>query len=110
MTLTAAGSTLFTLAHDANQVASPPFPSYWLAFDSAKTIGLDPDSLYFLDRTTPATSTHVTSLPAGVRIGPGSLLTPSIAHLELLPSSTASIFRVACSMLTPGPTRPSFRG
>jgi hypothetical protein len=85
MTLDAAGSTLFTLAHDANQVASPPYPSRWLAFDGVTSYGLDPSKRYFLDQASALTSTHLTSLPAGVRLGPGSLLTPSVAHIELLP-------------------------
>jgi hypothetical protein len=87
LTLTAAGSTIFTLAHDANQVASPPYPTRWPAFDGTSTQGLDPGKRYFLDLPAAPTSTHVTSLPPGVRLGPASLLTSSVAHVELLPAA-----------------------
>jgi hypothetical protein len=86
MTLTAAGSPLFTLAHDANQVPSPPYVSNWLAFDGTATFGLDPSRRYFLDLASPPASTHLTSLSAGVRIGSGSMTSASFAHIEVAPS------------------------
>jgi hypothetical protein len=83
MTLTASGAQLFQMAHDANQATTSSFVPFWPAFDDASLFGLDPGKLYLLDPTPRPTTTHVTSLPAGVRLGPGTLVAPAFAHVEL---------------------------
>jgi hypothetical protein len=83
MTLTGAGSQLFQLAHDVNQLTSTSFVPAWPAFDTATLYGLDPSKQYFLDPVPRPPSTHVTSLPAGIRLGPGTLVGSAFAHIEL---------------------------
>jgi uncharacterized protein DUF6259 len=97
--LTAAGSTLFTQAHDANQVANgAAYIRNWPAFDSTTLFGLDPAHLYFLDSTPRPTTTHVTSVPAGNKIGASTLITSSAAHVEILQATQAFDFQA--SLLT----------
>ncbi len=85
LTLTGAGSTLFQLAHDANQLTTGSFTQAWPAFDSATLYGLDPAQSYFLDPAPRPGVTHVTSLPPGIRLGAGTVVTPWFAHIELVP-------------------------
>jgi Domain of unknown function (DUF6259)/Viral BACON domain len=85
LTLTGAGSTLFQLAHDANQVTTGSFIRTWPAFDSAALYGLDPTQLYFVDPVPRPGATHVTSLPPGIRLGAGTVVTPTFTHIELAP-------------------------
>lgn len=89
-TLTAAGATLFTLAHDTGQLTSASFVRSWPAFDATNIYGLDPGTSYFLDPVARPTSTHVTSLPAGVRLGPASVVAAGATHIETLPPAVAS--------------------
>ena len=88
-TLTAAGSTLFQLAHDVNQVTSGSFLNAWPAFDNTTLYGLNPTRLYFLDPVPRPGTTHATSLPAGVQIGSGTVTSTSFAHIEVAPASVA---------------------
>jgi hypothetical protein len=85
-TLQSAQSTLFTLAHDSNQVTvGGSFINKWAAFDASTLYGLDPAVLYYVDPGARPDATHATSLPPGVRVGAGTLVTPSFAHVELAP-------------------------
>lgn len=90
MALTSSGAPLFQLAHDANQVASSSYVPSWPAFDQTNVFGLDPAQQYFLDPVSRPTATHLTSLPAGVRVGSGTLVTPAVAHVELAPPGASS--------------------
>jgi hypothetical protein len=90
-TLTAAGSPLFQLAHDTNEVTGPSFVRGWPAFDATTIYGLDRDVMYFLDPIARPMTTHATSLAAGVRVGPSSIVGTGFAHVQLLPPK-ASVF------------------
>jgi hypothetical protein len=81
--LTAAGSTLFQLAHDGNQVTASSFVASWPAFDATRIYGLDPANSYFLDPLPRPTATHVTSLPEAVKLGTGTLVSSGFAHVEI---------------------------
>jgi hypothetical protein len=83
--LTAAGTTLFQTAHDANQVTASSFVPSWPAFDGTRLYGLDPARSYFLDPVPRPVATHVTSLPEGVKLGLGTLVSPAFAHVEIQP-------------------------
>lgn len=82
-TLTAAGVPLFTLAQGANQVTTSSFIPSWPAFDSTRLYGLDPAGAYFLESVPRSTTTHVTSLPDGIKLGPGTIVSPGFAHIEV---------------------------
>jgi hypothetical protein len=90
MTLTAAGSTLFQLTHDANQIATGSFIPSWPAFDGGHIYGLDPTKLYFLESIPRPATTHITSLPQGVQLGAGTLIGSGFAHVELVPSAVSA--------------------
>ena len=91
MSLTAAGTTLFQLAHDSNQVASSTsFIPAWPAFDSGRLYGLDPAKLYFLDVAPRPVTTRITSLPGGVQLSPDTLIGNGFASVSLLPVDTGS--------------------
>ena len=87
--LTAAGSTLFQLAHDGNQVTTSSFVPSWPAFDATRIYGLDPANSYFLDPMPRPAATHVTSLPEGVKLGTGTLVSSGFAHVEIQPVTAA---------------------
>ena len=78
-------STLFELAHDANQITTGSFINRWPAFDNATLYGLNPKTMYFLDSVARPDATHATSLPQGVQLDSGTLVTPSFAHFEFAP-------------------------
>ena len=78
-------STLFQLAHDANRLTTGSFINRWPAFDDTTLYGLNPASMYFVEPGARPDATHATSLPQGVQLGSGTLVTPSFAHLELAP-------------------------
>ena len=98
MTLTASGTPLFRLVHDANQVATSSFVPFWPAFDGANLYGLDAGKRYFLEPAPRPVTTHVTSLPTGVRIGEGTIVSSSFAHVELA-SPVSSSFDFVRSLI-----------
>ena len=83
--LTAAGSTLVQIAHDANKVATGSFVANWPAYDNTTIYGLEPGNHYFFDPVPRPTMTHVTSLPAGIRLGPETIVGPGFATIDVLP-------------------------
>jgi hypothetical protein len=89
-TLTAAGATLVQHAHDTSAIAGTSFVRYWPAFDADNVYGLDPELTYFVDPIARPTSTHVTSLPSGIRVGSGSIVGSGFAHVQLLPPKTSA--------------------
>ncbi len=88
--MTAAGTTLFQIAHDVSEVSTPSTARNWPAFDAATIYGLDPANRYFLDPVARPLMTHVTSLPSGHRLGPGTLVGPGFAHVEVLAPRASS--------------------
>jgi hypothetical protein len=91
LTLTAAGSTLFRLVHDANRVVSGSVINGWPAYDDTMLYGLTPSQLYFLDPGARPVTTHATSLPSGVQLASATLVTPAFAHVEVAPALTSSL-------------------
>jgi hypothetical protein len=89
--LTAAGVPLFTLAQGANQVTTGSFIPWWPAFDSTRLYGLDPAGAYFLENVARPTTTHVTSLPDGIKLGPGTIVSAGFAHVEVQRAASQGI-------------------
>ncbi len=83
LTVTAAGSTLVQMAHQANRVVTPRFSPGWPAFDSTTLYGLDPERRYWLDAALRPVTTHVTSLPLGVTVDASTLISTRFAHVAL---------------------------
>ncbi|MBI4909843.1 MAG: hypothetical protein HY820_39865 [Acidobacteria bacterium] len=84
LTLTGAGTTLFQLAHDVNQLASTQLIPGWAAFDNTTFYGLDSTKQYWLaPGARPANMTHATSIPSGVKLGAGTLVGDGFAHFEV---------------------------
>ena len=74
---------IFQIVHDTNQLATGSFIDRWPAFDTSTLYGLDPTRPYYLDSLPRPDSTHATSLPPGVRVGTGTRISTSFAHVEL---------------------------
>ena len=92
-------STLFQLAHDANQITTGSFISRWPAFDATTLYGLNPASMYFVDPAARPDATHATSLPQGIQLGSGTLVTPSFARVEFAPPVAADFTDLARARL-----------
>lgn len=90
--LSAAGTTLFQLTHDATRVTSASFVPRWPAFDAANLYGLDPAKKYFLDPLPRPPDTHVTSLPTSIKLGPETIVGSGFAHIQLEPSTSTFDF------------------
>jgi len=88
--VTAAGVPLVRLAHAVNQSVTPLTIRGWPAFDPSTLYGLDPANLYWLDPTPRPSSTHVTALPPGIRLGPSTMVGQSFAHVEVASPVTSS--------------------
>jgi hypothetical protein len=83
--LVAAGRTLFTIAHDADRLTTSSFVPAWPAFDATTMFGLDRTKKYYLDALPRPPTTHVTALPADVRLGAGTLVGSGFASIEVSP-------------------------
>ena len=88
-TLTAGGETLVALAHGVTSLVSDRLPVGWPAFDASTIYGLEPSAYSFLEAGARPTTTHVTSLPSGARLGEGTLVGSGFAHVELRPPVSA---------------------
>jgi uncharacterized protein (TIGR03437 family) len=88
-------TTLYTRAHGVNQIDSPLSVPDWAAFNGSVTLGLDPSTQYWLDNTPrPSSLPHITSLPAGARVGgaAGTLVASPFSYFQILPPATQSGF------------------
>jgi hypothetical protein len=88
--LTAAGSTLYQLSHDLNRLTTTSFIPNWPAFDDNTLSGLDPTQKYWLVSMARPTTTHVTSLPDGVRLG-SSVVSSKLASVEVDPLAQTAV-------------------
>lgn len=98
LTLTAAGSPVVQLAHHVNQLATSRYNLDWPAFAAAALFGLDAANLYFLDAVPRPDSTHITALPAGIRVGSSTLVAPGFTQVEVLPPATTA-FQAEANLL-----------
>jgi hypothetical protein len=89
-TLTAAGSTLYELSHDVNELSTSSFIPSWPAFDDNTLYGLDPTQKYWLVSMARPATTHVTSLPNGVRLG-SSVVNSKFASIEVDPLAQTTV-------------------
>jgi hypothetical protein len=112
-TLATSNATLYQQAHDTNQAATAGFIPNWPAFDSAILYGLDSTQRYWVDPSARPTTTHVSSLAAGIQLGTRTLIAPEFAHVEVVQSASAPFdFLTASSSPRPestfrAPTTPS---
>lgn len=88
--LTAAGTSVFTIAHDADRLTTGSFIAAWPAFDATTLYGLDRTKKYYLDAAPRPLTSHVTSLPASVRLGPGTLIGSGFASIEIAPQNVTA--------------------
>jgi len=95
MSLVAAGTPLVRQAHDVNRVTTPALIRGWPAFDATTLYGLDPARLYWLDPVARPTTTHVTSLPDGVRLKSSTLVGNGFAHIAVAPVPRTSFDAMA---------------
>lgn len=86
ITLKAGGSTIYQRVHDTNQQATSGYVLNWPAFDSTQIYGLDAGKQYWLDPVARPSTTHVSSLPAGVQVGPETMVSPGFAYFQLAPT------------------------
>lgn len=84
--LNAGGSTIYQRLHDTGQQATSGYVLNWPAFDSTQIYGLDAGKQYWLDAVARPNTTHVSSLPAGVRVGPETMVSPGFAYVQLVPT------------------------
>ena len=55
-------------------------------FDSTQIYGLDTSKQYWLDAVARPNTTHASSLPAGVQVGPETMVSSGFAYVQLLPT------------------------
>ena len=108
LTLIAAGSTLVQLSHGANQAVTPRFSPGWPAFDQTTLYGLDPGRHYWLDAMPRPDTTHATSLPLGVKVGPATSIGARFARIAVASEAAASFDAV--DNLLDGQTGVRFQG
>src|SRR5262249_40519338 len=89
-TLTGAGSTLYRLTHNVNELSTKSSIPDWPAFDDEKIYGLDANQKYWLEPIPRPTTTHITRLPVGNQLGDGTLITSKFAHVEIVRSASQS--------------------
>lgn len=82
------GDTLeYQRVRNSEQIQTDQCITNWPAYTSSTLIGLDPGREYWLESCTGRDTTlpHLTALPADVRVGIGTLITPTYAYFELEP-------------------------
>ena len=86
ITLNAGGSTIYQRLHDTGQQAASGYVRNWPVFDSTQIYGLDTSKQYWLDAVARPNTTHASSLPAGVQVGPETMVSSGFAYVQLLPT------------------------
>ncbi|MEZ5356507.1 MAG: DUF6259 domain-containing protein [Bryobacteraceae bacterium] len=81
--LEADGATLYQRLHDVNQIATAEYIPNWPAFDASRLYGLDPGVQYWLEQTPRPDTTRIASLPAAVKLGAETMVTPRFAVVDV---------------------------
>ncbi|MGH9445796.1 MAG: hypothetical protein ACRD3O_08735, partial [Terriglobia bacterium] len=87
ISLNAANHMVYQRVHDASEIQSPDFIANWPAYTDTSILGLDPSQQYWLesDQPRPSNMPHLTSLPAGMKVGTDTLVTQDYAYYQIAP-------------------------
>jgi uncharacterized protein (TIGR03437 family) len=90
-TLSGTDGIIYQRARNVTQVQTSRYIDQWPAFDDTNLYGLDPTLEYWLDvEPRPTDLAHVTSLPAGVKLGLNTKITSASASISLVPTNNPS--------------------
>jgi uncharacterized protein (TIGR03437 family) len=88
VTLAGTDGTVYQRVYNVNQVQTSRFIDQWPAFDDSNIYGLDPAIQYWLDSIPrPTNVAHLTSIPAGVKLGSDTTISPAAANVSLEPGA-----------------------